>query len=87
MKRIGTEPLQCSSLSNYIGKRILKKNKDTDSVWEEGDGRDEGKGRERYLPDALDGETFTGKIRKYITHRRREWGKRRKWERQTEREE
>lgn len=74
MKRIGTERFQCSSLSNYIGKRLLKKNKDTDSVWEEGNGRDEGKGRERYL----DGETFTGKIRKYITHRRREWGKRRK---------
>lgn len=29
MKRIGTERLQCFSLSNYIGKIILKKNKDT----------------------------------------------------------
>lgn len=59
----------------YLGKRILKKNKDTDNVWEEGGGRDEGKGRRRGLPAALDGENFTGKRRKYITHRRREWGK------------
>lgn len=72
---------------NYIGKRILKKNKDTDNVWEEGGGRDEGKGRRRGLPAALDGENFTGKRRKYITHRRREWENEGKGERQTGREE
>lgn len=40
-----------------------------------GSGRDERKGRERGLPAALDGENFTGKRRKYITHRTKEWEK------------